>query len=349
MLGNGGDGRGRIDAMTPLLVARNISHRFDVRRGLLNRRYVRAVDDVSFEMPAGETLGLVGESGCGKSTLGRVLVRLMEPTRGAIEFQGMNVTRLRGRALHDYRRHVQMIFQDPFASLNPRMSVRDIIAEPLRNFGIADGAEANRRIGEALEVCGLPGGVGDRYPHEFSGGQRQRIGIARALVIRPTFVVCDEPVSALDVSIQAQIVNLLVDLRQQFNLTYLFIAHDLAVVRYISSRVAVMYLGRIVELAATERIYRASAHPYTKVLLSSVPLPDPAAERQRAAIPLRGEIPSPLAPPSGCRFHTRCPWAQLPICRDVDPPLREFAPGHAAACHFAGSIRAAPPPDPAPQ
>jgi oligopeptide/dipeptide ABC transporter ATP-binding protein len=331
--------------MTPILVAKNISHRFDVRRGLLHRRFVHAVDDVTFEMPAGETLGLVGESGCGKSTLGRVLVRLIEPTRGLIQFQGMNVTRLRGRALHNYRRQVQMIFQDPFASLNPRMSVRDIIAEPLRNFGIADGAEANRMISETLEVCGLSSSAGDRYPHEFSGGQRQRIGIARALVIRPTFIVCDEPISALDVSIQAQIVNLLVDLRQQFNLTYLFIAHDLAVVRYISSRVAVMYLGRIVELAATERIYRAPAHPYTKVLLSSVPLPNPEAERRRTAIPLRGEIPSTLAPPSGCRFHTRCPWAQLPICRDVEPPLKEFAPSHAAACHFAGSIPAALPPE----
>jgi oligopeptide transport system ATP-binding protein len=327
--------------MTPLLVAKSISHRFDLRRGLLHRLSVHAVDDVTFEMPAGETLGLVGESGCGKSTLGRVLVRLIEPTRGLIQFQGVDVTRLRGHALHSYRRQVQMIFQDPFASLNPRMMVRDIIAEPLRNFRIADGAEADRMISATLEVCGLSSSAGARYPHEFSGGQRQRIGIARALVLRPTFIVCDEPVSALDVSIQAQIVNLLVDLRQQFNLTYLFIAHDLSVVRYISSRVAVMYLGRLVELAPTERIYRVPAHPYTKVLLSSVPLPDPDAERRRTAIPLRGEIPSAFSPPSGCRFHTRCPWAKMPICRDVDPPLKEFARGHAAACHFVGSIPAA--------
>lgn len=324
--------------MTPLLVARNITHRFDIRRGLSNRRFVRAVDDVTFEMAAGETLGLVGESGCGKSTLGRVLVRLIEPTRGYLQFQGVNVTRLSGRALHSYRRQVQMIFQDPFASLNPRMSVREIIGEPLRNFGIASSAEADRMISATLEVCGLSSSAGGRYPHEFSGGQRQRIGIARALVVRPTFIVCDEPVSALDVSIQAQITNLLVDLRQQFNLTYLFIAHDLAVVRYISSRVAVMYLGRLVELAPTERIYRAPAHPYTRVLLSSVPLPDPKAERRRNAIPLRGEIPSAFSPPIGCRFHTRCPWAQLPICSDVEPPLKEVAPGHTAACHFVGSI-----------
>ena len=331
--------------MTPLLVAKNISHRFDVRPGLFRRRFVRAVEDVTFEIPAGETLGLVGESGCGKSTLGRALVRLIEPCQGSIRFQGTDVTRLGGRALRDYRRRAQMIFQDPFASLNPRMSVHDIIAEPLRNFGIAAGADANRMIREILEVCGLGAGASDRYPHEFSGGQRQRIGIARALVIRPAFIVCDEPVSALDVSIQAQVVNLLVDLRQQFNLTYLFIAHDLAIVRYISSRVGVMYLGRIVEIAATERIYRSPAHPYTKVLLSSVPLPDPAAERRRAAIPLVGEIPLTLEPPTGCRFHTRCPWAQLPICRDVEPPLRELAPGHAAACHFAESIPATPQPE----
>jgi len=326
--------------VNPLLAAENVSHHYPVHRGLVQKRFVRAVDDVTFDVRAGETLGLVGESGCGKSTLGRVLVRLLQPSRGSILFGGTDVTRLRGRALHQYRRQVQMIFQDPFASLNPRMNVHEIIAEPLHNFSIATGSAADRIVRKTLETCGLPASSADRYPHEFSGGQRQRIGIARALALRPSFIVCDEPVSALDVSIQAQIVNLLVDLRREFGLTYLFIAHDLAVVRYISSRVAVMYLGRIVEIAPTDLIYRAPAHPYTKVLLSSVPLPDPAAERQRTSIPLLGELPSPLSPPTGCKFHTRCPWAQFPICRDVEPSLREFAPGQAAACHFAGSIPA---------
>jgi oligopeptide transport system ATP-binding protein len=337
MLGHDEEYRARGGNVTYLLAAENVSHQFDIRSGLFRHLFVRAVDDVTFEIPVGETLGLVGESGSGKSTLGRALVRLIKPDKGRICFEGTEVTRLRGRALRGYRRRAQMIFQDPFASLNPRMSVRDIIAEPLRNFGIAASADADRMIREILDMCGLGAAAGSRYPHEFSGGQRQRIGIARALVIRPSFIVCDEPVSALDVSIQAQVVNLLIELRQEFKLTYLFISHDLAIVRYISSRVAVMYLGRIVEIAATERIYRAPAHPYTKVLLSSVPLPDPAAERRRAAIPLLGEIPSSIEPPTGCRFHTRCPWAQFPICRDVDPPLRELAPGHAVACHFADS------------
>jgi oligopeptide/dipeptide ABC transporter ATP-binding protein len=329
--------------VSALLSAENVSHRYELRAGLFRRGFVRAVENISFAMSAGETLGLVGESGCGKSTLGRALVRLIEPSGGSIRFAGADVTRLRGRALRDHRLKVQMIFQDPFASLNPRMRVHDIVAEPLRNFRLATGAARDKMVRDALDACGLSARVGERYPHEFSGGQRQRIGIARALVIRPSFVVCDEPVSALDVSIQAQIINLLIELRERFKLTYLFIAHDLALVPYIANRVAVMYLGRIVEIAPTERIYGAPAHPYTKVLLSSIPLPDPAAERRRVAIPLQGEIPSSLAPPSGCRFHTRCPWARFPICREVEPPLKPVAPDHAAACHFAGSIESGTP------
>jgi oligopeptide transport system ATP-binding protein len=320
-----------------LMDVHNISHDYLLRRGFRGRR-LRALEGVSFQMEAGETLGLVGESGCGKSTLGRIVVRLLEPTGGRIRFRGADVTRLRHDELREYRREVQIVFQDPYASLNPRMSVRDFLAEGLINFGIEQGRGIDRRIADILDVCGLGASAASRYPHEFSGGQRQRIGIARALVIRPSFIVCDEPVSALDVSIQAQIINLLVDLRQQFNLTYLFISHDLAIVKYVSNRVAVMYLGQIVEMGATDQIYQAPNHPYTKVLLSSVPLPDPIRERQRVPIPLKGEFPSALMPPTGCRFHTRCPWAQFPICREIEPRLTDVAPGHQSACHFAKSL-----------
>ncbi len=327
---------------TPLIELRDVSRHFPVKAGPFQRHAVRAVDGVSLTIQPGETLGLVGESGCGKSTLGRVLVRLQEPSGGRIAFKGEDMSHQRGAALHRLRRDIQMVFQDPFASLNPRMSVRDIVAEPLRNFGIAHGGAADRLVHEILDVCGLGAGAMDRFPSEFSGGQRQRIGIARALVLKPSFIVADEPVSALDVSIQAQIINLLADLRGAFGLTYLFIAHDLSVVRYISNRIAVMYLGRIVEIAPTDVLFARPAHPYTRVLLSSVPLPDPQAERQRHPLALDGDPPSPLDIPGGCRFHRRCPWAQFPICAEQDPPEVTLGEGHRAACHFAGQLEGAP-------
>ncbi len=311
---------------------------FPIRAGLLGGAVVRAVDGVSFEVREGETLGLVGESGCGKSTLGRVIVQLLPATSGHIHFQGQDLTKLRGERLRRVRRQMQMIFQDPFASLNPRMTVGEIIGEPLRNFGLASGKAREREVQEVMRICGLNPNFVSRYPHEFSGGQRQRIGVARALVLNPTFIVADEPISALDVSIQAQIVNLLEDLQDQFHLTYLFIAHDLSVVRHLSDRVAVMYLGKVVEVAPSREIYERPLHPYTKALLSSIPVPDPDVEAQRMPILLKGEIPSPVNPPSGCRFHTRCPIAQFPICSEQEPPLEEKQQGHLAACHFAGKL-----------
>jgi oligopeptide transport system ATP-binding protein len=306
--------------------------------GLLGGELVRAVDGVSFQIFPGETLGLVGESGCGKSTLGRVIAQLHPATSGHVYFQGTDLVRLKGEKLRRMRQRLQMIFQDPFASLNPRMTVGDIIAEPLVNFGIARGQERERRLQDIMRVCGLNPTFINRYPHEFSGGQRQRIGIARALILNPTFIVADEPISALDVSIQAQIVNLLQDLQEQFQLTYLFIAHDLSVIRHISDRVAVMYLGKIVEVADSREIYDNPLHPYTRALLSSIPIPDPDLEAQRQPILLRGEIPSPVRPPTGCRFHTRCPIARFPICSEQEPPLEKKAGGHLAACHFAGEL-----------
>ena len=327
----------------PLVEVEHLARHFNVKSGAFQRRVVKAVDDVSFTIAPGETLGLVGESGCGKSTLGRVLLRLLEATGGTVRFKGQELSSMSGAALHALRRDIQMVFQDPFASLNPRMTVRDIVAEPLHNFGIARGAEADDRVREILQICGLGPEAMGRFPSEFSGGQRQRIGIARALVLRPSFVVADEPVSALDVSIQAQIINLFADLRRQFGLTYLFIAHDLAVVRHISTRIAVMYLGRLVEVAPTDALFERPAHPYTRVLLSSVPIADPKAERQRRSIALEGDPPSPLDVPTGCRFHRRCPWAQFPICSDVDPAMTSIGPGHAAACHFAGQLPEDPP------
>ncbi len=308
--------------------------------GGLSGLAVRAVDGVDLEIRRGETLGLVGESGCGKSTLARLVTALMPVTAGKITFDGQEVTRLSAGRMRRVRRKMQMIFQDPFASLDPRMTVGDILREPLDNFHVGSGREREKRVQELLRLVGLNPNFNNRYPHEFSGGQRQRIGIARALAVNPSFIVCDEPVSALDVSIAAQIINLLQDLQREFKLTYLFIAHDLAVVRHLSDRIAVMYLGKIVETADRNDIYDHPQHPYTKALLSSIPVPDPDVERERAPISLKGEIPSPVNPPSGCRFHPRCPIARAPgICSEQEPPLEQHgAADQVAACHFAGQF-----------
>jgi oligopeptide transport system ATP-binding protein len=324
-------------AAPTLLDVRDLVMHFPLTQGVIFQRKVgavRAVDGLSFTIRKGETLGLVGESGCGKSTTGRAILQLYRPTSGTVQFEGVELTRLKGEALRKMRRQVQMIFQDPYASLNPRMTVGSIIGEPLDIHGLARGRDKQQRVEELLRVVGLNPYFANRYPHEFSGGQRQRIGIARALAVNPSFIVCDEPISALDVSIQAQIINLLEELQDEFGLTYLFIAHDLSVVRHISDRIAVMYLGKIVELADRLELYEQPLHPYTKALLSAVPIPDPTIERKRERIILTGDVPSPVNPPPGCRFHTRCPLADT-ICREQEPEFREVTPGHWAACHFA--------------
>src|SRR5438105_4293617 len=323
-------------AEEPLLRVVNVVKHFPAGVGAS----VKAVDGVSFEVQRGETVGLVGESGCGKSTLGRLVTQLIPVTSGKVIFDGVDITRLGGERLRQQRKQLQIIFQDPYASLDPRMTIGDVIAEPLVNFGMLHGKEKDMRVQELLRVVGLNPYFNNRYPHEFSGGQRQRIGIARALALNPRLIVCDEPVSALDVSIQAQIINLLEDLQKEFHLTYIFIAHDLSVVRHISDRVMVMYLGKVVEVSPSEQLYLSQEHPYTKALLSAIPVPDPRVESQRRLVELSGEIPSALHPPSGCRFHTRCPIAQVPgICADEEPPLEEKAPGHLAACHFSEKVR----------
>ncbi|MFL5959243.1 MAG: ABC transporter ATP-binding protein [Gaiellaceae bacterium] len=319
---------------TPLLEVRHVKKYFPIRKGVLQREVARvhAVDDVTFAVREGETLGLVGESGCGKSTLGRTIVRLLEPTDGEIVFQGTPIQRLGTRRLRPLRREMQMVFQDPYASLNPRKRVGTIVSDPMRIHDLGNRTEQKRRVGEILETVGLSPEHYNRFPHEFSGGQRQRIGIARALALRPKLIIADEPVSALDVSIQSQMLNLLDDLQNEFQLTYIFIAHDLGVVRHVSDRIAVMYLGKIVELSPAEELYSRPIMPYTEALLSAVPIPDPDLAEKRERIVLEGDVPSPIDPPSGCRFHPRCRYA-TDVCQQIEPPLVDYGNGHLAACH----------------
>ena len=320
-----------------LLQVENLVKYFPIRQGIIIQKQigaVHAVDGISFDVHRGETLGLVGESGCGKSTTGRTILQLFRPTSGSVHFDGVDLVNLKGEDLRKMRRKVQMIFQDPYASLNPRMTIGEIVGEPLVVHKVASQKEINERVANLLELVGLNAAFSTRYPHEFSGGQRQRIGVARALALQPSFIVCDEPISALDVSIQAQVVNLLEDLQKQFNLTYLFIAHDLSMVRHISNRVAVMYLGVIVELASRDEVYLKPLHPYTQALLSAVPIPDPIADAKRKRVILQGDVPSPVNPPSGCRFRTRCPIAEA-VCAESRPEFREIKPGHFVACFFA--------------
>jgi oligopeptide transport system ATP-binding protein len=319
-----------------LLHVDDLKMHFPIYRGVFQRQVgaVRAVDGVSFDVKRGETLGLVGESGCGKSTTGRTILQLYKPTAGKVTFEGTNLITLKGEQMRQMRRKMQMIFQDPYASLNPRMTVAQLVGEPLMVHSVAMGAEITERVKHLLEIVNLNPAFASRYPHEFSGGQRQRIGVARALALQPSFIICDEPISALDVSIQAQVVNLLEELQEQFNLTYLFIAHDLSMVKHISDRVAVMYLGVIVELATRDELYTKPLHPYTQALLSAVPIPDPVADAKRKRTILQGDVPSPANPPSGCRFRTRCPIAEA-VCAETRPEFREIRPGHFVACFFA--------------
>jgi oligopeptide transport system ATP-binding protein len=319
---------------SPLLEVRHVKKYFPIRAGVLQREvaHVHAVDDVSFAVKQGETLGLVGESGCGKSTLGRTIVRLLQPTAGEIIFDGTPIQKLGTRRLRPLRREMQMVFQDPYASLNPRKRVGTIISDPMKIHDLGSRSEQKRRVNEILETVGLSPEHYNRFPHEFSGGQRQRIGIARSLALRPKLIVADEPVSALDVSIQSQMLNLLDDLQNEFNLTYIFIAHDLGVVRHVSDRIVVMYLGKIVELSPGDELYSRPIMPYTEALLSAVPIPDPDLAEKRERIVLEGDVPSPINPPSGCRFHPRCRYA-TEVCTQVEPPLVDYGNGHLAACH----------------
>jgi peptide/nickel transport system ATP-binding protein/oligopeptide transport system ATP-binding protein len=317
----------------PSLEVFDLVKHFPIRKGVFGRRAgeVRAVDGVSFAVAPGETLGLVGESGCGKSTVGRAALKLVEPTSGRIVVAGADVTSLSPRAMWEHRRRIQTVFQDPYSSLNPRLPAGAIVGEPMENYGLSRGRETEERVAALFQRVGLRPEAMRKYPHEFSGGQRQRLGIARALAVRPEIIVADEPVSALDVSVQAQVLNLLIDLQEEYGLAFLFVSHDLAVMRHISHRIAVMYLGRIVELADKRTLFRQPLHPYTEALLSAAPIPDPARKRRRVV--LQGDVPSPANPPPGCRFHTRCPYA-VARCRSEDPPLREVAPGQHVACHL---------------
>jgi oligopeptide transport system ATP-binding protein len=324
----------------PLLEVSHLVKHFPIKQGVLIDRevaQVKAVDDVSFTLREGETLGLVGESGCGKSTLCRTVIQLLEPTAGSVKYGGRELVGLSRRELRPLRREIQMIFQDPYASLNPRKRVGQIIGDPIQLHGLASGNQLRREVQELMDRVGLQPEHYNRYPHEFSGGQRQRIGIARALALRPKLIIADEPVSALDVSIQAQIINLLEDLQDEFGLSYIFVAHDLGVVRHVSDRIAVMYLGKLVERSPGAELYERPIHPYSVALLSAVPIPDPKANAERQPVVLEGDVPSPVNPPSACRFHTRCPWA-TEICSEEEPPLAAYGNGHAAACHHPRNV-----------